>query len=902
MPTTGASGAPSFSPGVVLAQRYRLVERIGRARVGDVWRAMDLVLLIPIAVKITHPPDDRAREQILKSFRSARQITHPAVRRVFDVGQSEGAVFCTMEFVPGEDLGTLLRHAGRLPGETVASIGRQLCEGLDAAHAHGLVHGNLHPANVLIDDAGAVRIIDFESLTHGEVEPSDYMAPEQRGPERVASVRGDLFSVGVILYELLVGQRPAPGDARTVPAKPSALVPDVDPALDAVITQALSVDPSQRPPSAAAMGASLGMVTEPAPVRPRPTWWIAAALAVIVGGLAVVAWPLLPRSQALTSQDTIVLADVVNTTGDPVFDGTLKVALAVALEQTPFLRVFPDERVRDTLRLMQRPEDTPVTRDVAREIARRERLKAFVAGSIQSLGTHYIIALEVIDAETGETMARQQVDAPQKEQVLSAIGTAATSLRERLGESLTSMRQFDVPLPRATTASLEALHAYARALDEGRLLPRVEAIPHLRRAIELDPDFAMAHALLSGVYANTGSFREAPAHSRRAFELRDRVSERERFFLSWRYYVDAEQAWDDALSLARSWTTTYPREAFAFNSLGLALAAFGDHTEAVAAFREAIRLDFRFVPPHGNLIGSLIALGRLDEARIPLSEARQRRLSVVTERRMSYTLALLSGDEAAMDRQVQLVRGTPDEMFASIWQARTAASTGGFAQAHDLFRRGAAAATTRDLPALAGQWMSEDAEAHALADQCDDARREALQGVRLSRDNFTLERAARSLALCGQAAEAAELSAELSRQFPRATLTMRVHRPVIAAILELKQGNAREALKVLEPVKPYDHAPAAEFWPSYLRAEAHLAAGEPALASSQFQHILDHRSEAPASVFYALARLGSARTAVAAGNLPAARNAYDAFLAQWAGADENLAPIASALSESRRLR
>jgi Flp pilus assembly protein TadD len=903
MTTPAAPGsALSFSPGFVLARRYRLVEQIGRARVGDVWRAIDLVLLIPIAVKITHPPDEHAREQILKSFRIARQITHPAVRRVFDVGQSEGAVFCTMEFIPGEDLATLVRRAGRLPVETVAAIGRQLCQGLEAAHAQGLVHGNLQPVNVLIDDAGTARITDFESLTYAEVEPSEYMAPEQRGPDHAASERGDLFSLGVILYELLVGHRPAAGDGRGVPPRPSALVRDVDPALDAVITRAISVDPSQRPASAAEMGASLGVVTAPARRRPRAKWLAASALAAVIAGLAAAAWSLLPRGAALTAQDTLVLADVVNTTGDPVFDGTLKVALAVALEQTPFLRVFPDERVRDTLRLMQRPGDTPVTRDVAREIARRERLKAVVAGSIQSLGNTYIIALEVIDAETGATMARQQLDVREKEQVLSAIGTAATSLRERLGESLTSVQQFDVPLPRATTASLEALHAYALALDEGRLLPRVEAIPHLRRAIELDPDFAMAHALLSGAYANTGSFREAPAHSRRAFELRDRVSERERFFLSWRYYIDAEQAWDEALTLARSWTATYPREAFAFNSLGLALAAFGEHAEAVPAFREAIRLDYRFVPPHGNLIGSLIALGRFDDARTPLAEARQRRLTVVTERRMSYTLALLSGDAAAMNRQVELLRGTPDEMFALIWEGRTAASTGRFADAHDLFRRGAAAAAERNLPALASQWISEDAEAHAIAGQCDDAGREALEGVRLSRDNFTLERAGRALALCGDAAEAARLSSELSRQFPRATLTTRVHRPVIAAIIELQQGRAREALRLLDPVRPYDHAPAAEFWPSYLRGQAHLAAGDATLAAGQFQHILDHRSEAPASPFYSLAHLGAARAAVAAGDLPAGRKAYDAFLAQWAGADKGLALIAGAGAESRRLR
>ena len=270
---------------------------------------------------------------------------------------------------------------------------------------------------------------------------------------------------------------------------------------------------------------------------------------------------------------------------------------------------------------MQRAPDERVTRAIAREIAQREQLKALVAGSIGSLGSHYVVALEAINAETGDVMAREQVEVPAKEQVLTSLGTATSRLREKLGESLASIQKFDVPLPRATTASLEALHAYSLALDQGRVNLRLEAIPHLKRAIELDPDFAMAQALLSGVYANTGQRTEAPAFSRRAFELRDRVSERERFFISWRYYIDAAQAWDKALELAQAWTTTYPREAFAFNSLGIASGTFGQHEQAIAAFREAIRLDPRFVPPHGNLVGSLIALNRFPEAKASLREA-----------------------------------------------------------------------------------------------------------------------------------------------------------------------------------------------------------------------------------------------------------------------------------------
>ena len=324
-----------------------------------------------------------------------------------------------------------------------------------------------------------------------------------------------------------------------------------------------SPDPQARPESAEAVANSLPTITG-ARTGPRTqqgraqrdggSWQLALPPSWRLASSPYGSSSSRSGNQALTAQDTIVLADFANTTGDPVFDGALKVALAVALEQSPFLKVFPDERVRDTLRLMNRPPDEPVTRSIAREVAQREQLKALLAGSIAPLGRNYVIAVEAVNALTGDVMAREQVEVAGKEQVLTALGGVASRLREKLGESLASTQKFDVPLPRATTPSLEALHAYALALDEGRVNPRLEAIPHLKRAIELDPDFAMALALLSGVYANTDQTALAPEQSRRAFALQDRVSERERFFISWRYYRDAAQAWDKALELAQSWT------------------------------------------------------------------------------------------------------------------------------------------------------------------------------------------------------------------------------------------------------------------------------------------------------------------------------------------------------------
>jgi Tfp pilus assembly protein PilF len=286
-------------------------------------------------------------------------------------------------------------------------------------------------------------------------------------------------------------------------------------------------------------------------------------------------------------------------------------------------------------------------------------------------------------------MAREQVEVTQKEDVLAALGQAASRLRTTLGESLASVQKFDVPLPRATTSSLEALHSYALALDADRLVARVGALPHLKRAIELDPNFALAQAVLSGVYANARRTALAPEYSRKAFELRDRVSERERFFISWRYHLDAEQAWDDAFELAQSWTTTYPREAFAFNSLGLAYAAFGQHDRAVDAFREAIRLDETFVPPHGNLAGSLIALNRVDEAKTRLGDAAAHGVAFITVRRMSWVLAFLAGDAASAARELALTRQSPEAVWASVWEARAAAFAGRFVTAHELFQRSA---------------------------------------------------------------------------------------------------------------------------------------------------------------------------------------------------------------------
>jgi tetratricopeptide (TPR) repeat protein len=412
----------------------------------------------------------------------------------------------------------------------------------------------------------------------------------------------------------------------------------------------------------------------------------------------------------------------------------------------------------------------------------------------------------------------------------------------------------------------------------------------------------MAHALLSAVYANTGQSALAPAFSRKAFELRDRVSERERFFISWRYYRDAIQAWDKALDLARSWTATYPREAFAFNSLGTALIRFGRFEQSVQPLRDAIRLDPRFVPAYSNLSASLLALDQLSDARAVLQQAADRQLDFVGARRLSYMLAFAQGDSTTMTRDLESSVGVRETNAAFGWQAHTSAFAGRVAAAHEQFRRGVQMSLQGQFDEVAAQLATEDAEIHDIVGQCDEARTEVAPALALSRDNLTLERASRVLALCGAAGQATGLSNELAKRFPDATLTVRVSLPVIAAAAALQRGDAARAIELLEPVKPYDLAPSAEFWPAYVRGQAYLQLKDGEAAAAQFRNILEHRGHVPASMLYPLAHLGLARAAALVNDRQSARARYDEMLTLWKDADPDLKPLQDARLEQSRLR
>jgi tetratricopeptide (TPR) repeat protein len=913
------SARETFSAGDLFAGRYRMIARIGRGGMGDVWRADDLTLQTPVALKLMHSANASDRSRILQEVRLARQITHPAVCRVFDVGEAGETIFFSMEFVEGEDLAALLKRTGRLTSERVLEIAHQLCAGLAAAHAQGVLHRDLKPANVLVDQDGQVRISDFGiAVTTGDLGPHvmigtpGYMAPEQLSADGRVSERTDVYALGIVLYELVTGQPHRTSAVADAASRLSVLAPGIDAQLERAILRATASDPLKRPATAVEMAAALpaldvvggahgtaGLWTQ---ARRRPSIWLAgAAVAVGLIAAASVLWTR-PAGAALTDRDTIVLADFLNTTGDPVFDSTLKVALSVALEQSPFLRVFADERAREDLLLMERSPTEGITRALARQIAQREQARALVAGSITTLGRHYVVDLEAINAQTGDTIAREQVEAASKEEVLTALGVAASKLRRKLGESIASVQRYNVPLPRATTPSLEALQAYARALDEGRINPRLETIPHLKRAIELDPNFALAHAQLSGTYVNTGQSALAPEWSRRAFELRDRVSERERYFISWRYYRDATQAWDSGLELARSWTAAYPREPFAFNSLGFAMWALGQYQQAIVPLRESIQLDPRFISPASNLVATLTALNQFDAARTELDRARAAGIEHIAIRQDAYLLALVTNDTAGMAHELDAALATPEGPSSSNWQPRTSALAGRIETAHGEFRRSVAATAQAHLTELSGLYTAQDAISHSVVGQCIEAQREAAAAIRVSRDNFTLESAARAFAWCGADVEASKLSEELAQRFPDAILTTHLILPVVGAAIAIRKGTPARSLQLLEPVRPLDHSPQAEFWPAYLRGEAHLQLGHGAAAADEFRTIIDHQGEAADSPLYPLAHLGLARARSSEDDRAGARQAYETFLRLWKDADPDLVPLREARQELAHLQ
>jgi serine/threonine protein kinase/tetratricopeptide (TPR) repeat protein len=792
---------------------------------------------------------------------------------------------------------------------------------------------------------------------------ANYMSPEQAKGTQVDE-RTDLWSLGAVLYEMVTGHVPFAGETPTetisliLQKEPAPLVRyahEVPDELERIATKALTKNREERyqtakdmlidlrhlkrklevdaeidrtvPPelraavstgglpagSSTASGAvpatsmastahasSAEYIVSEIRRHKKGAGLLAAALiiALVVTGFFYFSH----KKQTLTEKDTVLLADFVNTTGEPVFDGTLKQALAVQLGQSPFLNIFPDERVNETLRFMGKAANERITKDVAKEICARQGIKAMIIGSIASLGSHYVVTLEAINAQAGDTIAREQSEAENKEQVLKSLGKAASQLREKLGESLGSIKKYDAPVEQATTSSLEALKAFSQGNEQRIVGNQTEAISFYKRAVELDPNFALAYARLAVAYDNQFQTELAAQYSQKAYDLRDRVSERERFYISEKYtsYVTGDR--EEAINVLKAWAQSYPNDYIPHNNLAVNYSLFGQFEEALKESREALRLSPNNTTAQGNYVENFIKLNRFDEARQTLEQTLGQNPERGTYHFYSYQLAFIRGDQDTMKKDLDWWTKRPNETDPLDYQAGTAAFYGQWQKVQDFSRRSIEMMLAQDRKENAGQTETFTSFFEAVLGRCQQAKERVARGLALSRDRISLGSAALTLAYCNDPGQAQSLADELQKRFPKDTPTIGVLIPMFRATMEMNRGNTAQAIEVLRPAGRFESGNAGGFWVTYIRGEIYLRQKAGNDAAEAFQKILDHRGIDPMSPLYPLAYLGLARAAVLSGNTAKARKEYQDFLALWKDADGDLPVLQQAKDEYAKLK
>lgn len=611
-------------------------------------------------------------------------------------------------------------------------------------------------------------------------------------------------------------------------------------------------------------------------------------------------------SPGTTANHVVVLADFTNTTGDAVFDSSLRQALSSQLEQSPFLNILPDQRIAQTLSLMSQPKDVRLTHELAREICQRTAASATIEGSIANEGTQYAIALRAVNCRTGQVLADQRVTAAGKQEVLKALGQAARQLRQSLGESLASVRRYDTPAESVTTASLEALQAYSLGTHAMMVQGDYEAAkPHFQRAIVLDPNFAMAYARLGTSYANLNQNERAAESLRQAYTLRQRVSDRERFYIDSHYY---ELVTGDLVATRATyelWSQTYPNDAVAVNNLGRTYTQLGDYEKALAAYQKALKL----APPTGllysNLVFSYLSADRLDEARATAQEAQDRRLDSPWIHLYLYWVDFLQHDQAGMAREVANVTGKAgSEDLVLYLEANTAAYGGQIAKAQQLTQQAIASAEHADDKPTAAGYQAIHAVHQALVGNFAAAKQQAESALALSSGTEVKSLAALALALAGDAEHSTRLADDLAKSHPEDTWMQFNAVPCIRAAVALQQGNSSQAIEALAPTAPYELGRGDLIWlyPVYLRGQAYLIAHQNMAAAAEFQLILNHPGYVLNEPIGALAHLGLARAYADAGDNAKAGMAYQDFLSLWKDADSEVPVLKQAQAEYAKLR
>jgi tetratricopeptide (TPR) repeat protein len=772
---------------------------------------------------------------------------------------------------------------------------------------------------------------ELEQLTRpgAAIGTISYMSPEQVRGEEV-DARTDLFSFAVVLYEMATGVLPFRGETSGViaeailnrrPVAPVRLNPDLSPKLEELITKALEKDRNLRYQSAAEVRTDLQRLkrdsdlgrpavaaqVESKPARKSIRWGAVAAAAIVIVGLALGGWLFFSRkAQALTNNDTIVLADFTNTTGDTVFDGTLRQGLAVQLGQSPFLSIISESRVQQTLRLMAQPADARLTPEIARELCQRAGSKAYIGGSIASLGGQYVLGLNAVNCRTGDSLAEQQVTADGKEQVLKALGEAATKLRRKLGESVSTVEKFDTPLALATTHSLEALQAYSLAVRTVRVKnDSAAAVFFLQRAIRLDPNFASAYASLGVAYGNLGQTTLAADSMKKAYELRERVSEREKFYIESNYYRLVSGDLEKARQVDELWAQTYPRDRVPLVTLGVIYESLGQHDKSLAEMREVLRLDPGSGQNYANLLESYIELNRLEEGRATAQEAETKKLVSPGLCFYLYQLAFLQSDAPGMAQQVAWGAGKPGvEDVLLYFEAATNAYFGRLRKAREFSRRAVASAERAEEKETAAGYEAGAALHEALLGNASQARQRAAAALALSNGRNVQYAAALALAMVGDASGAQKLADDLAKRFPEATIVQFNYLPTVHAQLALSHKDPLKAIEALQAATAYELGDVgySALYPVYMRGEAYLAAHHGSEAAVEFQKILDHRGIVVNEPIGALAHLQIGRAYAMQGDTVKAKAAYQDFLTLWRDADPDIPILISAIPEYAKLQ